>query len=128
MILRFGLLMEWVSSCIFLSQVLSCLINHSSVFHLIYILSSSSKILSSACSNLLEWPSIVFYIFISFFFLRFSISWVTSSLILTIFAFNSFFSLFIVFSVSLWCLFRAPMSSFVSVSSRIVYFWCLEIS
>jgi hypothetical protein len=32
MILRFGLLMESVSSCIILSQVSSCLTNSSSVF------------------------------------------------------------------------------------------------
>jgi hypothetical protein len=43
----------------------------------------------------------------------FSMSWVTSSLILSIFIFNSFISLFIVFSVTLWCLFRAPMISFI---------------
>jgi hypothetical protein len=35
MILRFGLLMESVSSCIFLFQVLSCLTNSSSLFPLI---------------------------------------------------------------------------------------------
>jgi hypothetical protein len=34
MILKFGLLMESVSSCIFFSQVLGCLINSSSVFFL----------------------------------------------------------------------------------------------
>jgi hypothetical protein len=38
-------LMELVSSCIFLSRVLSCLTNSSSVFPLISISSSSSKIL-----------------------------------------------------------------------------------
>jgi hypothetical protein len=32
---------------------------------------------------------------------------------LSMFAFNSFISPFIVFSVSLWCLFRVPMSSFI---------------
>jgi hypothetical protein len=106
MILRFGLLMESVSSCIFLSQVLSCLTNSSSVFPLISISSSSSEILS-------YWTSIVFCIFVSLFFLRFNISLVTSSLILSIFIFNSFLALFIVFSVSLSCLFRAPMSSFI---------------
>jgi hypothetical protein len=68
MILRFGLLMELVSSCIFLSQVLSCLTNSSSIFHLISISCSSSEILSSTCSNLLDWPFIVFYISVSFFF------------------------------------------------------------
>jgi hypothetical protein len=39
-----GLLMELVSSCILLSQVLSCLTNSSSVFPLICISSSSSEI------------------------------------------------------------------------------------
>jgi hypothetical protein len=39
-------LMESVSSCIFFSQALSCLINNSSVFPLIAISSSSSEILS----------------------------------------------------------------------------------
>jgi hypothetical protein len=74
-----------VSFCIFLSQVLSCLSNSSSVFLLISISSSSSEILFSACSSLLEWPSLVFCIYASFFFLRFSISWVTSSSILSIY-------------------------------------------
>jgi hypothetical protein len=40
-------------------------------------------------------------------------SWVTSSLILSIFIFNSFFSVFMVFSVSVWCLFRVHLSSFI---------------
>jgi hypothetical protein len=102
--------MELVSSFIFLSQVLSCLTNSASVFPLISISSSSSEILSSAYSSLLEWPSIVFCISVSFFFMRFSISWVTSSLILSIFTLNSLISLFVVFSVSLWYLFRASMS------------------
>jgi hypothetical protein len=38
---------------------------------------------------------------------------VTSSLILSIFILNSFISLFMVFSVSLWCLFRAVMISLI---------------
>jgi hypothetical protein len=113
MILKFGLLIHSVNSYIFLSQVLSCLTNSSSVFPLISILSSNYEILISACSSLLMWPSVVFHISVSFFFQRFSISWVTSSFILSIFIFNSFISLFVVFSVSLWCLFRAPMSSFI---------------
>jgi hypothetical protein len=58
MILRFGLLMELLSSCIFLSQLLSCL---TKVFSLISILSWSSEILSSTCSHLLEWPLTVFF-------------------------------------------------------------------
>jgi hypothetical protein len=49
-------LMELMSSCIFLSQVLSCLANSSSVFSLITISSLSSDILSSAYSSLLAWP------------------------------------------------------------------------
>jgi hypothetical protein len=40
----------------------------------------------------------LFCISVSFFFLRFSISWITSTLILSIFALNSFISLFMVFS------------------------------
>jgi hypothetical protein len=61
-------LMESVSSCIFLSQVLSCLTNSSSVFPLITISSSSSAILSSFCSILLEWLSFCFVcLFHSFF-------------------------------------------------------------
>jgi Mn2+/Fe2+ NRAMP family transporter len=75
MILRFGLLMESASSCLFLSQVLSCLTHSSSVFPLIFILSSNSEILSYTCSSLLEWPSIVFCVSVSFFFLRFSNHW-----------------------------------------------------
>jgi hypothetical protein len=39
-------------------------------------------------------------LFVSFFFLRFSIPWVTSASILSIFGLNSFISLFMVFSVS----------------------------
>jgi hypothetical protein len=61
-------LMELVSSCIFLSQVLSCLTNSSSLFLLITISSSSYESLSSACSSLLEWPWICFvFLFYSFF-------------------------------------------------------------
>jgi hypothetical protein len=64
MILRFGFLMELVSSCIFLSQVLSCLTNSSSTFPLITMSSSSYEILSSVCSILLEWPSIFLFVFL----------------------------------------------------------------
>jgi hypothetical protein len=67
MILRFGLLMKSVISCICLLQVLSCLINSSSVFPLISSLSLSSEILCSAYSSLLQWPSTVFvFLFHSF--------------------------------------------------------------
>jgi hypothetical protein len=92
MILRFGLLMKLVSSCIFLSQLLSCL-TFLQFFSLISILSSTSEILSSTCSSLLEWPSTVFCVSVWFFYLRFSIFLVTSSLIFFICIFNSFLSL-----------------------------------
>jgi hypothetical protein len=108
-------LMELVSSCIFLSQVLSCLTNRSSVFPFISISSSSSEILSSVCSSLLVWLFILFYFSASFIFLRFSISWATASLMLSIFFLNSLISLFMVLSVSVWCLFRAPTNSFICV-------------
>jgi hypothetical protein len=61
----------------------------------------------------LEWPSILFCISVSFFFLWFSISWATFSLILSIFYLNSFITLFMVVSVSVWHLFSASMISFV---------------
>jgi hypothetical protein len=109
MILRFHF--WWGLWVIAYSQDLSCLTNNSSVFPLITISSSSSEILSSAYYSLLEWSSILFCTSVSFFFLRFSISRVMSFL-LSIFIFNSFISLFMVFSISLWCLFRAPMISF----------------
>jgi hypothetical protein len=54
MILRFVLLMELLSCCIFLSQLLSCLTKISSAFfYLISILSPSSEILSPTFSGLL---------------------------------------------------------------------------
>jgi hypothetical protein len=77
---------------------LSCLTNSSSVFPLISILFSSAEILSSTCSSLLDWPPLCFVFLFHSFFLRFSISWVTSFLILSIFVFNSFIILFIMFS------------------------------
>jgi hypothetical protein len=69
----------------------------------------------------------VFCISVCFLFLMFSISWVTSSLKFSIFIFNSCIYLFINFSVSLWCLFKAPTNSylFVSVYFCVLYFWCL---
>jgi hypothetical protein len=62
---------------------------------------------------LLEWPCILFCMFVSLFSLWFSISWVASSLILSMFVPNSFISLLMVIFVSVWCLFRAPMISFI---------------
>jgi hypothetical protein len=70
--------MESLSSCTFLSQDLSCLTSSSLAFPLITISSSSSEIMSSAYSSLLDWSSILFYFFVSFFFLKFSRTWVTS--------------------------------------------------
>jgi hypothetical protein len=59
-ILKFGVLIELLSSCIVLSQLLYYLTKISSVFSLIFILSLNSEILSSTCSSLLEWSSTVF--------------------------------------------------------------------
>jgi hypothetical protein len=128
MILRFGLFIEVVSSCIFPSHVLSCLTNSALVFPLISILSSSSEIMSSTYCSLLEWPSIVFYISVSFSFLRFSLLWVNSSLILLIVILNSFIYLwcslfhFVIYLGLLW------VHVFVFVSYHILYFFCLGIS
>jgi hypothetical protein len=70
----------------------------------------------------------VFCISVSFFSEVFHIM-DTFSLILSIFVLNSFISLFMVFSVSLWHLFRAAMSSliFLCVFSYF-HFCCLGIS
>jgi hypothetical protein len=61
MILRSGFLMEPLSSCIFLSQLLSFWLRVVFFFNLYFIL--SSEILSSTCSTLLEWPSTIFFVF-----------------------------------------------------------------
>jgi hypothetical protein len=109
-------------------------------FSLISILSLSSKILSSTCCSLLEWPSTVFFCltkgtknfqdFYWFFFLRFSISLFSFFFIFCIVIFNSYISFFIVSFVSLWCLLKSSLSSFICfcVFSHVFYFWCLEIS
>jgi hypothetical protein len=55
----------------------------------------------------------LFCISVLFFFLRFSISWVTSSFMLSIFVLSSFISVFMVLFVSLCCLFSASMVSFI---------------
>jgi p-aminobenzoyl-glutamate transporter AbgT len=62
-----------------------------------------------------------------FFFLRFSISLFNSSFIFCVIIFNSCISLFTVSFVSFWCFWNplwVPL--FVSVSSHVLYFWCLE--
>jgi hypothetical protein len=106
-------LTELVNSCIVLSHVLSCVTSSSSVFPLNTISSSSSEILSSVCSSQLECSAILFCISALFFFLRFSMSWVTSSLILSIYTLSSFIPLFKMFFVSLWCLYRASIVYFI---------------
>jgi hypothetical protein len=71
----------------------------------------------------------LFFISVLFFFLRFSISWGTSSFVLSIFTLNSFISLFMVCSVSVWCLFTLLwFHLFVSVFSHILEFCFLGIS
>jgi hypothetical protein len=112
MILKFGLLMESVSSCIFFSQVLSCLIvlQFSFNYHLIFEFWDS--VFSLFCSAWLAFHFVLQFCFILF--LRFSISWVALSVMFSIFALSSFISLLIVFFVSLWCLYSASMVSFIS--------------
>jgi hypothetical protein len=58
---------------------------------------------------MLEWTSTMFSVSVWFFFEVFHI--MGHSLFNSIFIFNSFIPLFILFSVLLWCLFRAPLSS-----------------
>jgi hypothetical protein len=60
-------LMESLNSCMFLSQVFSCLTSSSSVFPLISILSSNTEILSSACSSLIGLSFCFAFLFHSFF-------------------------------------------------------------
>jgi hypothetical protein len=74
------------------------------------------------CSTLFDvleafciWMGISFcfvFLFHSFF-LRFSISWATSSVILSVVTLNLLISLFMVFSVSVWYLFKALMHSLI---------------
>jgi hypothetical protein len=101
-ILRFGPLMDSLSSCIFLSQILSCVTNSSLVFTLI---SLSLQVLRFCLLIVLVCltglPFCFVFLFHSFF-LRFSMSRITSSLRLSL---NSFISLFMVSSISLWYLF-----------------------
>jgi hypothetical protein len=65
MICRFGLFRELLSSCILFYQLFSLLSKNSSYFSLISILSSIPEILCSTCSSLLEWLSIVFFIWVN---------------------------------------------------------------
>jgi hypothetical protein len=60
-------LMELVRSCIFLSQVFSCLSNSFSVFPLISISSLSSEILSSILFCWIGLPLYFIFLFHSFF-------------------------------------------------------------
>jgi hypothetical protein len=63
MILRFDVLVGLLSSCISLSQLLSCLTKSSSVLFNFYFI---FKLWDSVfhCSNLLEWPSTVFFVWL----------------------------------------------------------------
>jgi hypothetical protein len=88
MILRFGLLIESLSSCIFLSQILSCLTNISSVFSLISILSQALRfclplvlVFWVFCVFCLTNGTFYFQVFCLILFLRFSMSLFNSSFI-----------------------------------------------
>jgi hypothetical protein len=61
MIHRFGLLIESLSFCIFLLQLLS-LLPKNSILSLTSILPSSPEIVSSTYSSMLEWLSTAFFI------------------------------------------------------------------
>jgi hypothetical protein len=61
---------QLLSSCILLSQLLSCLTKIFSVFPFISILSLSSEILSFTCSSLQEWPSTVFLVWLKWLFFQ----------------------------------------------------------
>jgi hypothetical protein len=111
------------------------------LFSLISILSSNSEILSSTCSSLLEWPSQWICLFVcltkgtfyfqdlfDYFFLTFLVSLLNSSFIFCVVSFNSYISFFIVSFVSLCCLLKSSLSSFISLSSHTLHFWCLGIS
>jgi hypothetical protein len=122
MILRFGLLMELASSCIFLSQLLSCLTKISSVFLLFlfylwalrfYLLLASLLEWSFTVIFVLLWGLLISRISVWFFFLRFSKSVINSSFIFCVALFNSCISLFISSFVSLWCLLRSSLSSLI---------------
>jgi hypothetical protein len=136
MILRFGLSMESLGSCIFLSQLLSYLTKSSSVFSLISISSLSSEILSSTCSSLLEWPSTVFFVWLNGLFISRIYVWFFSEV------FHIFVQL--LFCI-LYCYLQFMYLSFynvlcftlvvVEVFSEFIYFcvfscyfWCLKIS
>jgi hypothetical protein len=62
MIHKFDLLMELLSFCIFLLQLLNLLSKSLSVLSLISVLSSSPALLSSTYSSLLDWLSLVIFI------------------------------------------------------------------
>jgi hypothetical protein len=110
-------LMESVNSCIFLSIVLSCLTSSSSVFCLFTISFLSSEILSSACSSLLLWPSILICISVLFFFSE--VFHIIGHFLFNIVNFHLSFnsiSIYGVFCLTL-VLLTAPMISFI-------YFLC----
>jgi hypothetical protein len=139
MTLRFDLLMETLSSCIFLSQLFSCLTKISSVFfffnfyfvfelldyvfHLFYPA-------GVAFQCVFVWLNWLFISRISvwFFYLRSSISLFNFSFIFCVVIFNSYISLFW-FPLSHIGVVEVLWSHlFISVSSHVHYFWCLEMS
>jgi hypothetical protein len=81
------------------------------------------------CVFCLTKGAIYFQDFCLILFLRFSKSLFNSSYIFCVVFFYSYMSfIFIVPFVSLWCLLKSSLSSFVSMTSHALYFWCLEIS
>jgi hypothetical protein len=116
MILTFGLLMELLSSCIFLSQLLSCLTKSSSVFSLMSILSSNSEIYLSPA--LVCWSGLPLFFFIVLFLTKGTFYFKDYCLILfseifyILFQLLCHISFFIVCFVSLWCLLKTSLSSF----------------
>jgi hypothetical protein len=90
--------------------------------------SSSSEILFSACSRLLEWTSTVFCVSASFFFLRFF--HVMGHFLINIVYFQLQFIYLSIYGILCFTLVFAPMSSFICfcVCSYFFYFWCIEIS
>jgi hypothetical protein len=90
-------------------------------FFNISVLSLISGILSSTCSSLLEWPSTVYLTKGTFYFQEFC--WILFSDVFHIFVqllfyilfviFNSYISFLVVSFVSLWCLLKSSLSSFI---------------
>jgi hypothetical protein len=113
MFCRFGLLMESLSFCVFLFQLLTLLSKRSSVFSLIFIFSSSPEILSSTCSSLLQW------LFLDFLFDLWNFLFPGFCLIL----FSEVFHIFVKFLFHILCCLLYIIDLFFIVS--FVSFWSL---